>query len=147
MASKPWPSIRISATGIGNKQPYLAHTRGNWGPENAGSDYKRHPLERIGDEWVLTNPESVLLVGEQFKILIEGVTREEAVTIHEARIADSSHVGGPRIDCDEDYDFDAAQGTMWFLANDDPDSSQGGYPSVRIGKWNRNSLFAQALPA
>jgi len=139
-----WPDIAIGAVGIEEKQPYLAHSRGDWGPENDGT---LHPLTKTGHWWVFKNPDKVLAEGEQFKILVKDVSPEEARGIHDARVRGGVHVGGPRTDNPlENFDYDPNTRCMWFLAHDDPDSVGGGYPSIRVGKWNRNSVFARVLP-
>ena len=139
-----WPDIGMSVIGLEDKKPCLAHSNGGWGPENKDSDWDSLPLVREGDRWVFKHPEKVLQEGEQFKILVEDISPEEARDIHRARVNAGVHIGGPRTDnLIEDFDYDPKTQCMWFLADDDPDGPNGGYPIIRGSLWNRNNVLVR----
>lgn len=141
--------ICLSDIGLKNKLPYLAHSLGNWGPESEGSECLEHPFEHDGEWWVFNRPTRVLIIGEQFKIVVPKITLEEAHLIHRTRVDAGVHESELRMDAPEgeNFDFDPKTECMWFLANDNPNGAEDGYPTFRAGKWNRNSVFTLVLQA
>ena len=144
-----WPPICIHSVGLEEKQPYLAHDFGNWGPECEGSDCLERPLVREGVWWFFRNPERLLRPGEQFKIVVPKVSLGEAHRICKDRVSARVHNKVPRIDAPkgENFDFDLKTGCMWFLAIDNPDHPHGCYPVIHPGEWNQNNVFVIVLPA
>jgi len=134
--------IHVSAVGIVGKKVYLAHSKGNWGPEHKGSDCLLHQFTFSPEtnEFILSVPKKLVL-GEEFKIVIpfasgEDTTKmafaeriEETAKIAFAeRIAKKVHVG-------QRFDFDTQHKNFWLLASN--------FPVVRPGEWNQNNVFTE----
>ena len=103
--------IRISNGGLEDKDVYLAHQRGNWGPEIPWSDCKSHRFEPLpgGDELVCSS--SFLHVGEEFKIVILGFDNEEEAREAHHRRAEVEQAA----EHTEEFYWDEHQKALWLL--------------------------------
>lgn len=120
--------VFIDAIGIEKYAVYMAHERGNWGPEHQNSDALLCALQLNthagGDRLWIPCPNLVL--GEEFKLLIPDFNRAAAVEVYNTRMDAGVHVGLR-------FDYDIKTNTMWLLANS--------HPVVREGEWNQNNVY------
>jgi hypothetical protein len=118
--------IRISAAGLHGKPAYVAHEKGNWGPESEGTNYLKHPLTLSEDgEWLVSDGD-FLSEREEFKIVVPVSGEEEAKRIYGVRMAAGKHVNTR-------FDFDMNHNTLWLLAVS--------HSVVRPGEWNQNNVY------
>jgi len=120
-------SIRVSLAGLENKSAYIAHDKGNWGPELENSDHQKHPLALSEDGLSLFCDGDFLEDHEEFKVVVPVKDEAEAKRIYDERIAKEAHVNTR-------FDFDANHNTFWLLAES--------HPVVRPGEWNQNNIFS-----
>lgn len=115
--------IRISSLGLADNsiRAYAAHEKGNWAL--ADSDYQKNPLRHRVHQSLETVVEFV--PGEQFKIVVAGLTEHQARAIFDLR-SDAGVMVGTR------FDFDQEHNTFWLLAP--------AYPVVNWGAWNQNNI-------
>lgn len=123
------PLIWVSGIGLEDKKAFVAHENGNWGPENADSDYLKHPL-KLCSAMNLVCYANFLKRGEEFKIVVPVSGEKEARLIFTKRMKEDVHIS-------ERFDFDATHNTLWLL-----DSN---YPVFRPMKWNQNNVFLHSL--
>ena len=123
MVARRLPFIRISAYGqLAEKDVYIAHARGHWGPERDG-DYLKNQMHRGRGLFVLSP--TFLKEGEQFKIIVPVTNEREARRIYLQRMGHGYHVG-------KRFDFDSTHKTLWLLAEN--------YPIIRPEQWNQNNV-------
>ena len=123
--------IKTSGDGLEQLSVFVAHELGDWGPEHPGSDYHQHCLTRqLGTDNILAIENDFLKPREEFKLVVPGVSVEEAVVIYERRLAARVHRGLR-------FDYDRQARCLWLLAD--------GYDVVRLGEWNQNNIVP--LPA
>lgn len=120
-------SIRVSSVGLENKSVYVAHDKGNWGPELEGSDHQKHPLTLSDDGLFLSCDGDFLEDHEEFKIVVPVTYEAEAKQIYSKRMAKRVHVNIR-------FDFDSNHNTLWLLAES--------HPVVRPGEWNQNNVYS-----
>lgn len=118
--------IRVSSVGLENKEVYIAHDKGNWGPEQEDSDYLEHPLKLSKDKLRFICDGCFLKNGEEFKIIIPVKDELEAKQIFGERMTKGAHVNTR-------FDFDANHNTFWLLAES--------HPVIRPGEWNQNNVY------
>ncbi len=121
--------IRVSAVGLKGLTAYVAHAKGNWGPESEGSDHLQHPLALSDDGGWLICEGSFLGHGEEFKIVVSisgGRAEQKAKKIYGERTSRGAHVNTR-------FDFDPNHKTLWLLAES--------HPVVRPGEWNQNNVY------
>ena len=117
--------VQISSVGLDGKDAYVAHAKGNWGPELENSDHVRHPLNVSKDGKYLICSTYFLEPGEEFKIVVPVEGEGEAKKIYGTRISNGAHVNTR-------FDFDANHNTLWLLASS--------HPVVRPGDWDQNNV-------
>ena len=120
-------SIRVSSVGLGNKKAYVAHDKGNWGPELENSDHQKHPLRLSEDGLILSCAGDFLEDHEEFKVVVPVTDEAEAKQIYGKRMAEGAHINTR-------FDFDSNHNTFWLLAES--------HPVVRPGEWNQNNVYS-----
>ena len=118
--------IRVGASGLRGKDAYIAHAKGNWGPEMERSDYLEHPLSLSENGFLLTCDGSFLEDREEFKIVVPVKDESEAKRIYRERMAKGVYINTR-------FDFDANHNTFWLLAES--------HPVVRPGEWDQNNIY------
>ena len=117
--------VKTSLVGLTFKHAYVAHAKGNWGPELKDGDYLQHPLIASVDGKYLVCDTDFLERGEEFKIVVPVKGEDEAKRIYGTRISQGAHVNTR-------FDFDENHNTLWLLASS--------HPVVRPGDWNQNNV-------
>jgi hypothetical protein len=118
--------IQVMVTGLIEKQPYVAHEKGNWGPGQKGSDWEKHPMKLSADGLFFECDGSFLERGEEFKIVVRVKSAIEAIKIYEARVGHHAHVNYR-------FDYDRKNKTFWLLALY--------HPVIRPNEWDQNNLY------
>ncbi len=118
--------IQVSSVGLENKKVYISHEKGNWGPELVNSDFKQHPMSLSANGPYLVCDGDFLEDGEEFKIIVLVVNKEEAKKIYKERIDKGVHVN-------ERFDFDSEQNSFGLLAES--------HSVVRGEEWNQNNVY------
>lgn len=114
--------IEVHARGLEERSVYVAHERGNWGPESKENDYQTHKMILVGSHFVLDS--SFLDTDEEFKLVVPEISLDEAYGIYAVRQG-SVHVNNR-------MDYDQKQKAFWLLAES--------HPVVRPEKWNQNNV-------
>lgn len=117
--------VEISPVGLEGKDAYVAHAKGNWGPETEDSDHLQHPLKASENDEYLVCHTDFLERGEEFKIVVPVEDESEAKRIYGERMAQGAHVNTR-------FDFDAKHNTLWLLASS--------HSVVRPGDWDQNNV-------
>ena len=118
--------VLTSSVGLEGKDVYIAHEKGNRGPELKDSDYRRNNLRPSADKLYLFCCGIFLKEDEEFRLLVHVKDEDEARRIYDKRITEGVHVGSMFV-------FDAKQNTFWFLAES--------HPVVRRGEWNQSNTY------
>ncbi len=126
--------IKTNALGLEDCRVFIAHEKGDWGPENNG-DYKKHEmfLETVHTMYA-HEPEyfifkidcSFLENKEEFKLVIPNLPIEKAYAIYAERLANEFHVG-------KRFDYDLNTKSLWLLADV--------WDVIRLGQWNQNNVY------
>lgn len=121
-------TVSISCIGLEGYAVYMAHEKGDWGPENPDSDYLLNPLtlnkHAGGDKlWI---PAPNLEPGEEFKFVVPELSEVLAVKAYNTRMDAGVHVGLR-------FDYDRKTQAFWLLAD--------GHTVIREGEWNQNNVY------
>lgn len=119
----------MRALGVAAYTAYVAHELGKWGPECRDSDFEKHPLKFSGDKLFCDG--SFLKPNEEFKIVIFGLTQDEAYDVHVARCQALAKATGAEVMVR--FDYDEARKAYWLTADS--------HPVLRPGQWNANNVF------
>jgi hypothetical protein len=110
----------LKAVALDGCEVFLTHEGGDWWP----GDAKDHQFTPEEGEFTLSVPDGHLKSGEEFKLVVTGLSEPEAREAFEQRKAAGIMVGTR-------FDYDA--GVFWLL--------MPGYEVARPGAWNQNSVM------
>lgn len=122
--------VSISAVGLSEFSIFIAHERGNWGPEHVGSDYRNNQLQlNQNKDRLVFDPKEILQPREQFKLIVPNISLGIAYGVYAKRMEAGVHVG-------DRMDYDMNTQTFWLLA-DPTDTCK----VVALGQWNQNNIW------